>query len=98
MKSSIKLSVKIEVFGIELSRTQGYFRTTSSRNRMIHFDYYTPTKVVFGEDAEKKAGKEIKAIGAKKVLIHYGGGSSIKSGLMDLICDSLDRSGIEYVS
>ncbi len=65
---------------------------------MVHFEYYTPTRVVFGPDAEDKTGELIKALNAKKVLLHYGGGSALVSGLMDKVCDSLDRSGIEYLA
>ncbi len=35
--------------------------------------------------------------GARKVLLHYGGQSAIKSGLIDRVCASLEQTGIEYV-
>ena len=41
-----------------------------------NFEYYTPTKVIFGKDVELQAGSEIKKTGAKKVLVHYGGKSA----------------------
>ena len=44
---------------------------------MQNFEYYTPTKVVFGRGAELKTGELIKEQGAKKVLLHYGGGSAL---------------------
>lgn len=65
---------------------------------MKNFEYYTPTKVVFGKDTEKKAGELTKEFGAKKVLIHYGGNSAKKSGLLDRICASLEAAGIPYVT
>lgn len=65
---------------------------------MVNFEYYTPTKVVFGKDSEKKAGELVKEYGAKKVLIHYGGSSARKSGLLDRICASLDEAGVSYVT
>ena len=65
---------------------------------MLNFTLCIPTKFVFGRDAEYQTGKEIKALGAKKVLIHYGGGSVIRSGLMDIVTKSLDDEGIGYVS
>lgn len=63
---------------------------------MNDFNYYTPTKVVFGRGAENKVGELIKAQGSKKVLIHYGGGSVKKWGLLDRVKDILDKEGISY--
>ena len=57
---------------------------------MFNFNYYTPTKVVFGKDTELQVADLIKAFGGKKVLIHYGGGSVIKTGLMKKVTDVLD--------
>jgi len=65
---------------------------------MINFEYYTPTKVVFGKDAVKEVGKLVKEQNCKKVLLHYGGNSAKASGLLDKICDSLDNSEISFVS
>lgn len=65
---------------------------------MVNFEYFTPTKVVFGKNAEEKTGELIKAQGCKKVLVHYGGESAKKSGLLDRICDSLEKEGISYVT
>ena len=64
---------------------------------MENFAYYTPTKVVFGKDEEKNVGKLAKDFGAKKVLIHYGGGSAIRSGLIDRIKTSLSEENIAFV-
>lgn len=64
---------------------------------MENFIYYTPTKVIFGKDTEEKVGKEVKKCNAKKVLIHYGGGSAVKSGLLDRVKKSLEAEGIEYL-
>lgn len=65
---------------------------------MVNFEYFTPTKVVFGKKAEEKTGELIKAQGCKKVLVHYGGNSAKKSGLLNRICASLDKQGISYVT
>lgn len=65
---------------------------------MVNFEYYTPTKVVFGKEAEKQAGELVKAQGCRKVLVHYGGSSAKKSGLLDRICKSLENQGIGYVT
>lgn len=64
---------------------------------MENFAYYTPTKVVFGKDEEKNVGKLAKEFGAKKVLIHYGGGSAVRSGLIDRIKTSLNEENIAFV-
>ena len=52
--------------------------------------YYTPTKVVFGKDAELQAGAMLAGQGARKVLIHYGSERVVKTGLMKKITDLLD--------
>lgn len=63
-----------------------------------NFEYFTPTKVIFGKNAEQEIGTLIKTFSAKKVLIHYGGGSVIKSGLLDRVCASLTEAGIAYIT
>lgn len=52
---------------------------------MFHFTYHTPTTVVFGKGAEEQTGALVKAQGCRKVLIHYGGGSVVRSGLLGRI-------------
>ncbi len=64
---------------------------------MFNFKYFTPTKVVFGKNTETKVAKLIKEFGGRKILIHYGGGSVIRSGLMKRVTDTLDEAGISYV-
>ena len=64
---------------------------------MFDFKYFTPTKVLFGKNTEAKVADLIKEFGGKKVLIHYGGGSVIRSGLMKRVTDKLDQAGIPYV-
>ncbi len=64
---------------------------------MNDFEFYTPTKVFFGRNKELLVGKIIREYGYKKVLVHYGGGSAIRSGLIGRIINSLDESGIEHV-
>ena len=61
-----------------------------------NFDYFTPTKVVFGKGAEDGLGTLVKECGAKKVLIHYGSQSAIRSGLIDKVKASLSAEGIAY--
>ena len=64
---------------------------------MLNFEYFTPTKVVFGKDTEKDVGRLILENSAKKILLHYGSGSIRKTGLLDRIKKSLDENGLEYV-
>ncbi len=64
---------------------------------MFQFTYYTPTMVVFGRGAEEQTGALVKAQGCKKVLIHYGGGSAVRSGLLERIKDSLTRAGVAHI-
>ena len=65
---------------------------------MENFNYYTPTKVVFGRGTEEQVGELVRQQECKKVLVHYGSGSVKRSGLLDRICGSLDAAGIDYIS
>ena len=65
---------------------------------MNNFTYFAPTKVVFGKNAEDETGRLVKEEGCKKVLLHYGSGSVVRSGLLKRICDSLDKEGISYIT
>lgn len=64
---------------------------------MNNFTFYSPTYFVFGKDEENTAGKYVKRFGGSKVLIHYGGGSVVRSGLLDRVKASLTEEGIAYV-
>ncbi len=59
--------------------------------------YYAPTNVHFGAGAEDKVAEVLKAEGATKVLVHFGGGSVKRSGLLDKVEKLLSEGGIEYV-
>ena len=63
---------------------------------MESFRFYSPTCFVFGKDKEDEAGAYVKSFGGSKVLIHYGGGSVVRSGLLDRVKASLDKEGIAY--
>ena len=65
---------------------------------MFDFKYFTPTKVVFGKNTESKVAELIKEFGGTKILIHYGGGSVVRSGLLKRVTDTLDAAGISYVT
>lgn len=64
---------------------------------MYNFNYYTPTKVVFGKNTEDQCGELVKEQGCKKVLIHYGSGSVRRSGLLDKLKASLDDAEVDYI-
>lgn len=65
---------------------------------MNNFTFHKPTDFVFGKEAQHKAGEYLKKYGANKVLIHYGTGSVVKSGLLDQVKKSIDAvGGISYV-
>lgn len=65
---------------------------------MRNFEYYTPTKIIFGKDTHLQIGTILKEQGCHKVLIHYGGGSAVRSGLLEQVKVSLDEAGIGYVT
>ena len=64
---------------------------------MKDFNYYAPTEVVFGEQSEEQVAALVKKYGGTKVLVHYGGTSAERSGLLDKICGLLDEGGVAYV-
>lgn len=64
---------------------------------MLNFNFYSPTYFAFGKEREKETGKLVKRFGGTKVLIHYGGGSVVKSGLLDRIKKSLQNSGLSFI-
>ena len=64
---------------------------------MDNFNFYSPTEFVFGNDRENECGSYVKKYGGSKVLIHFGGGSAERSGLLGRVRDSLNKSGISFV-
>lgn len=64
---------------------------------MKDFNFCSPTRVVFGREAEKQVGQQVAAFGGTKVLLHYGGGSAERSGLLARIRSALTEAGIAYV-
>lgn len=63
---------------------------------MKNFNYLNKTELIFGKDTEMHVGQKMKALG-KKVLIHFGGGSVVTSGLLDRVKASLEAEGVAYV-
>jgi Uncharacterized oxidoreductases, Fe-dependent alcohol dehydrogenase family len=64
---------------------------------MNSFVFHTPTKVVFGKDSHLQVGELLKSYGATKVLLHYGGNSATKSGLLDQVKSCLNEYHISFV-
>jgi len=63
---------------------------------MKDFNYYAPTEVVFGKESEEQVAQLIKKYGGNRVLVHYGGQSAKRSGLLDKICGLLDEGGVTH--
>ncbi len=61
-----------------------------------NFTFYSPTCFVFGKDTESQCGSLIRRFGGSKVLVHYGGGSVVRSGLLDRVKKSLEEEEIPY--
>ncbi len=64
---------------------------------MENFTFYSPTYFAFGKGSEADTGKYVKRFGGSKVLIHFGGGSVVKSGLLDRVKKSLKDESIPFV-
>lgn len=64
---------------------------------MDNFTFYAPTYFVFGKDTENETGKYVKRFGGSRVLIHYGGGSVVRTGLLDRVKASIEAEGLSYV-
>ena len=63
---------------------------------MDNFEFRNPTKIIFGKGTEARVGTEA-AAHARKVLLHYGGGSIKASGLYDRVTASLRQASVEWV-
>lgn len=72
-------------------------RVTYEECNMKDFNYYSPTQVVFGRQSEEAVAELVKKYGGTKVLVHYGGGSAKRSGLLDKMLRLLDEGGVQHV-
>ena len=66
--------------------------------RMHGFTQYTPTRIIFGKETQKQVGELAKSLKASKVFVVYGGGSVVRSGLLDEVTASLEEAGLEYMT
>lgn len=64
---------------------------------MNNFDWYAPTHIVFGRGTESEVSSLLKSSKCNRVLLHYGSGSVIRTGLLGKIKSSLDKAGIDYI-
>jgi len=64
---------------------------------MKDFNFYAPTEVVFGKQSEEQVAALVKKYGGSRVLVHYGGQSARRSGLLDKVCRLLDEGGVAHV-
>ena len=71
--------------------------TILSITTMKDFNFYAPTEVVFGKEAEEQVASLVKKYGGKKVLLHFGGGSAKRSGLLDKVISLLEEQGVAHV-
>ena len=63
---------------------------------MQAFTFYSPTKIIFGKNAEEKTPEEMKEFGGNRILLVYGGGSIIRSGLLPRMEALLKEANLPY--
>ena len=63
---------------------------------MENFNFYSPTEFVFGRDRENEVGSLVKKHGGSRVLLHFGGGSAERSGLLARVRASLSAQGVYF--
>lgn len=64
---------------------------------MHNFEYYTPTRIIFGRNSENMVAALVKRYGGTRVLVHYGMGSAVRSGLLARVKKILDEAGLFHV-
>jgi len=64
---------------------------------MLNFEFLSPTKIIFGKDAEHSIGQLLAGYNPKRVLLHYGTGSIKKNGLYGRVISALEKAGISFV-
>lgn len=62
-----------------------------------NFEFYAPTRVIFGKHTESRTGELAKEYGSRNVLIVYGGNSAVRSGLLTLVKQSLEEAGLHHL-
>lgn len=64
---------------------------------MLPFESFSPTRIIMSPDAELQAAEMIRQYGGSRVLLHYGSGSVIKSGLLDKVRGVLKESNLFWI-
>ena len=64
---------------------------------MTDFNYWSPTYIAFGKGKESRTGELVRRFGGGKALLHYGGGSAVRSGLIDRVKASLSEAGVAFI-
>lgn len=64
---------------------------------MTDFNYWSPTYIAFGKGKESRTGELVRRFGGGKALLHYGGGSAVRSGLIDRVKASLEEAKVSFV-
>ena len=64
----------------------------------FNFEYYAPTRVLFGKGVVDQTAQAVIQAGGSRVLIHYGGQSAKKSGLLDRLTAQLKDAGLYCVT
>lgn len=64
---------------------------------MTDFNYWSPTYFAFGKGKESQTGELVRRFGGRKALLHYGGGSAVRSGLLERVKTSLAAAGVDFV-
>ncbi|MFI3114984.1 MAG: iron-containing alcohol dehydrogenase [Clostridia bacterium] len=63
---------------------------------MKSFNQYAPTRIIYGTDALNHLSTQLKAYSPKKILVLYGGGSVVKSGVLEKVTKVLDAENFAY--
>lgn len=63
---------------------------------MQDFEFYSPTKMIFGRDTEMQVAQHIRSFGGSRIFVVYGGQSAVKSGLIPRVLDCLTQAGLPY--
>jgi hypothetical protein len=87
------LSSEEKILAEIIGKTENYSKFVSI---MENFEFCTPTNYLFGRNMEERTGQQTRAMGCERVLLVYGGGSVVRSGLLDRVKASLDAAGVTY--
>jgi alcohol dehydrogenase YqhD (iron-dependent ADH family) len=74
------------------------YKSDKRSGKMNSFTFWSPTKVVFGVDTVRTVGSEIRQFGGSNVLVLYGGGSAVRSGLLEKVTGALSEAGLRYTA